>query len=276
MNTKTKLYESLEKFVDAVASGDKEIERDSMKAFIAAKAKITLEGVDSKIKLDGDNVMVSEKKIGVISHSLEEDGDNTIKFKSDDGEHEKEFDSVDDLYSFVSEKYNVNEGVALEEMEDCDCPKCKAKGCMKEGKCTECAYEMANEGMKDVPKAVTKQKTAAGKRTKRMADSKKTKQADGKDGEYDGGTNVDMTTDAAHPGDGLVDSRHKDGYYDQHDPRAGHKDPIKGGSEAAHDGGEADVKTKGHYDKHDVRSKHKAGDHKKGGSATTKGKHDSK
>jgi hypothetical protein len=274
MNTKTKLYESLEKFVDAVASGDKDVERDSMKSFIAAKAKITLEGVDSKIKLDGDDVMVSGKKIGVISHDLD-DKDSPIQFESDDGEHKQEFASVDELYSFVSEKYNVNES-AINEMDNCDCPKCKKKGCMKEGKCTECAFEVATEGMKDVAPAVTKQKTGASKRTKRMADSKKTKQADGKDGEYDGGSNVDMSTDAAHPGDGMVDGRHKTGYYDQHDPRAGHKDAIKGGSEAAHAGGEAELKTTGHYDKHDVRSKHKAGDHKKGGSATTKGKHDSK
>lgn len=249
MNTKTKLYESLEAFVDAVANGNPEAERDSMKSYIVAKTKVTLEGNGgSNIKLDGDDVLVAGKKVGTLSHDVEDDN-ASIQFESSDGE-KAEFGSLEELYSHLSEKFSVKEDAINED-------------------------DVA-EGIADVQPAVTKQKTAAGKRTKRMADSKKTKQPDGKEGSYDGGSDVDMSTDAAHPGDGMVDARHKSGYYDQKDPRPDHKDSIKGGSDAAHPGGASDIETDGGYDKHDVRKVHKKGDHKVGGSATTKGKHDGK
>jgi len=248
MNTKTALYESLEAFVDAVANNDPEAEKVSMKSYITAKTKITLEGGESNIKLDGDDVLVAGKKVGTFSHDVE-DPNTSIQFEAADGE-KAEFASLEELYGHLAEKYAVKEDAINE--------------------------DDVSEGMADVAPAVTKQKTAAGKRTKRMADSKKTKQPDGKEGGYDGGSDVDMSTDAAHPGDGMVDARHKTGYYDQKDPRPDHKDPIKGGSDAAHPGGASDIETDGGYDKHDVRKSHKKGDHKTGGSATTKGKHDDK
>ena len=248
MNTKTKLYESLEAFVDAVANNDPEAERDSMKSYITAKTKVTLEGNgESNIKLDGDDVLVAGKKVGTLTHDLE-DANASIQFEAADGE-KAEFASLEELYGHLAEKFSVKEDAINED-------------------------DVA-EGVADVQPAVTKQKTAAGKRTKRMADSKKTKQPDGKEGSYDGGSDVNMSDAPAHSGH-EVDDRHKKGYYDQKDPRPDHKDKIKGGSDAAHPGGASDIETKGGYDKHDVRKSHKQGDHKTGGSATTKGKHDSK
>ncbi len=49
----------------------------------------------------------------------------------------------------------------------------------------------------------------------------------------------------------------KEGEYDKKDLRPEHKDPEKGGSEAAESGGEADLKTDLKYDSHDVRKHHK-------------------
>jgi len=250
MNTKakTKLYESLEAFVDAVANNDTEAERDSMKSYITAKTKITLEsGKENNIKLDGNDVLVAGKKVGTFSHDVE-DSKTSIQFEAADGE-KAEFASLEELYGHIAEKFSVKEDAINED-------------------------DVA-EGAADVQPAVTKQKAGADKRTKRMADSKKTKQGDSKEGSYDGGTDVNMSDAPAHSGH-EVDPRHKTGYYDQHDPRSGHKDKIKGGSDAAHPGAASDIETDGNYDKHDVRKSHKKGDHKTGGSATTKGKHDSK
>lgn len=115
------------------------------------------------------------------------------------------------------------------------------------------------EDKADVVPAVGKQDAGRSARLKRLANSKKLSNKDGKAGEYDGGTNVDMSTDAAHPGDGMVSNREKKGYYDSDDPRSKHKDPIKGGSEPAHPGGASDLETDGGYDAHDVRKEHSKG-----------------
>jgi len=76
--------------------------------------------------------------------------------------------------------------------------------------------------------ALSKQSEKKGERLKRWSAVRTTKQPDGKEGEYD-----------------------------KKDVRPEHKDPVKGGSEAAHAGGEADLKTDMNYDAHDPRSKHK-------------------
>lgn len=95
-------------------------------------------------------------------------------------------------------------------------------------------YEYLNasymsEGAKERPvPALSKQSEKKGERLKRWSAVRNTKQPDGKEGEYDA-----------------------------KDLRPEHKDPIKGGSEAAHSGGEADLKTNMKYDAHDPRSKHK-------------------
>ena len=234
MNTKQKLSEALGQFIDAVASGDAEAEQLSMKAYITDKSKVTLESdSDSKIKLDGDDVLLLGKKIGSIVTDVEAEN-ATIQFESESGEHNGEFASLEELYSHITEKYNVSEDAINED-------------------------ESVDEGKADVVPAVGKQEHGRTERLKRLADSKKLSNKDGKGGEYDGGTNVDMSTDAAHPGDGIVSDREKKGYYDKADPRSNHKDPIKGGSAPAHAGGEADLKTDAKYDAHDVRKEHSKG-----------------
>ena len=88
-------------------------------------------------------------------------------------------------------------------------------------------YKM-NEGEDEAEKAVAKSTAGKTDRLARWAAVRNKKQPDGKDGEYDA-----------------------------KDVRPEHKDPERGGSEAAHSGGEADLKTSIKYDSHDPRPKHK-------------------
>lgn len=247
------LYTDLETFVDAVSSGEEDIERDSIKSFITNKTKMTIEAFNgNKITLDGDSVLIAGKKIGAITQN-DDEGKSPIHFESDNGEHKGKFDSLDDLYSFVSERFNVKES-AINEMDDCgDCPECKEKGTMKDGKCSKCAYEMTNEGMADVSPAVNKQSVGSSERSARMA--KKVKQSpDGKPGSYEGGSDVNMSKGAAYPG-GENDLKTKGGY-DKHDPRKNHKDKIKDKNGPADKADASDLNTDGNYDAHDVRKEH--------------------
>ena len=235
MTDKTKLYESLEKFVDAVASGDEEKQREVIKEYINQKSKKVLEFTgDSAIKLDGDDVLVHGKKVGQVKSDAS-DMDSGINFVSADGKFSKEFDDVESLYGFISDRFNVKEGVL------------------------ELSEEELTEGR--VEDAVGKQDAGKAARLARWAAVRKAAPADGTPGDYeakDEGEYVDPVKggpDAAHDGHEL-DARHKKGYYDSADVRKSHKDPVKGGSEAAHAGGEADLKTTGGYESKDVRKEH--------------------
>lgn len=221
---KTKLYEALAGFIDAVANNDSETEQTSIKSYITAKTKLRLEAEkNNPVKLSGDDVMVDGKKVGCIEHDID-DKESSIEFESTDGKTKKEFKSLEELYSYVTEKFGVKE-----------------------------------EGMADVAPAVSKQAAGRAERAKRMA--KKPANKDGKAGDYDGGQDsgyedpIKGGNNPAFSGHEL-DSRHKKGYYDSKDPRKNHKDKIKGGSEPAHQGGASDLETKGGYDAHDVRTKH--------------------
>lgn len=237
MTDKTKLYESLEKFVDAVASGDEEVQRDAMKAYISDKSKSILEFTgNSDIKLDGDDVLVRGKKVGSVTSDAS-DMDSGLNFSSDDNKFSKEFNTVEDLYGFIADRYNVKEGVL------------------------DLTEEDLSEGSAEVKNAVGKQSAHKTARLARWSAVRNKKQADGKPGDYEAGDEKEYVDpikggpDAAHD-DTETDARNKKGFYDKHDPRPGHKDPIKGGSEAAHAGAAADLDTDGGYDSHDVRSKH--------------------
>jgi len=232
MDKKTELYESLSSFVDAVAYGDQDAERESMSAYISEKSKKTLEAsVENKIKLEGDDVIIAGKKIGSITNDID-DETTGIKFVSTDGKFEEDFDTLDSMYKFVSEKYKVNEDAINEESQ-----------------------------IARVSPAVSKQEAGRAARMKRLADSKNLGNKDGKAGTYDGGQKdgyddpIKGDNSPAHSGH-ETDARNKKGYYDSKDPRKVQKDPIKGGSEPAHAGGASDLETDGGYDAHDVRKEH--------------------
>lgn len=229
MTDKTKIFEALGQFVDLVATED-DGDRDVMKEVIDAKTKNILEFVgNSKIKLDGDDVMVGDKKVGTVKVD-HDDMESGINFVSDDGKFSKEFEDMQGLYSFLSSKFNVKEGV-LE---------------LDEGR---------------VEDAVLKQKAGKSERAKRWSEVRKGKTKDGSMGDYE--TNSEAEYKDPHKdkhgseeGDGMKDKRHLKGYYDSTDVRKQHKDPVRGGSDAAHPGGESDIDTDGGYDSHDVRKQH--------------------
>lgn len=237
MTDKTKLYESLEKFIDAVASGDEEVQRDTMKAYISDKSKSILEFVGSNgIKLDGDDVLIRGKMVGQVSSDTS-DMESGINFSSADGKFSREFNTIGELYSFLTDHFNVKEGVLALNEEDLD------------------------EASAEVKNAVGKQDAHKTARLARWSAVRNKKQPDGKPGDYDKGDEKDYVDpikggpDDAYSGH-ETDARNKKGYYDKNDPRPKHKDPIKGDSKPAYAGGASDLDTEGGYDSHDVRSKH--------------------
>lgn len=237
MIDKKKLYESLDAFIDSVAASDDDVEKVSIKEYINTKAKAILEfNGDSKIKLDGNRVVIDGHRKGTVQHDPN-DMNHGIVFTDNRGNIREEFDTLEELYSFLVQTYKVDEG-SIELVE---------------------AEEELEEGR--VEDAVSKQDAMRSERMKRWTGVRNKKQPDGKAGDYDSGDESEYTDkikggpDAAFSGHEL-DKRHKKGYYDSKDPRKKHKDPVRGGSEPAHPGGASDIETDGGYDSHDVRKEH--------------------
>ena len=196
MVDKKKLHESLGNFINAVTNGE-ENDGDIFRSYMDGKIEEILGESKSNIKLEGDDVMISGKKVGKATSCGDDDDGAKIKYESDCGEYSKEFDSLENLYEYLTATYSVKEGKV------------------------------------EANQAVAKQSAKKTERLKRWSEVRNKKQPDGKAGEFDA-----------------------------KDVRPEHKDPVKGGSEAAHTGGEADLKTVIKYDKHDPRPNHK--DPKKG------------
>jgi hypothetical protein len=229
MTDKTKIYEALGQFIDLVATED-DADQAIMKSVIGEKSKHVLEFTgDSQIKLDGDDVMVSGKKVGRVKID-HDDMASGIDFISVDGKFSKEFDDMESLYSFIATRFNVKEGTLD----------------LSEGR---------------VEDAVLKQPAMKSDRAKRWASVRKGQNKDGSMGDYEGGNegkykDPNMDKHGSEEGDGMKDKRHLKGYYDSTDVRKKHKDTVRGGSEAAHPGGASDIETDASYDSHDVRKQH--------------------
>lgn len=230
MTDKTEILESLGKFIDCVAT-EEEGDQELMKEFINYKSKNILEFTgDSKIQLNGDDVMVNGKKVGEVKvdHDNMESG---IDFVSMEGDVSKEFDDMQEFYSYLADHYNVKEGEIK----------------LQEGR---------------VEDAVLKQKAGKSARAKRWSEvRKKPTTKDGSMGDYetnDQGQYKDphKSKHGEEQGDGMKDKRHLKGYYDSTDVRRKHKDPVRGGSDAAHAGSASDLDTDKNYDSHDVRKQH--------------------
>ncbi len=131
MDNKEQLY----KFVDAIISDDKEAAKVAFHNFSVDKTKTILGlqqtaeptptvseaeeifeafkqrlvefiGDDSPIRLEGDYVLVKGKKVGMVKNDLD-DLDSGINFVTLDGSFSKEFDSAEDLYKFLMQRYGV-------------------------------------------------------------------------------------------------------------------------------------------------------------------------
>ena len=131
MDNKEQLY----KFVDAIINDDLEAAKLSFHSFSVDKTKTILGlqqsapieptvseaeeifegfkqklvefiGDDSPIRLDGDYVLVKGKKVGMLKNDLN-DLDSGINFVTLDGSFSKEFDSAEDLYKFLMQRYGV-------------------------------------------------------------------------------------------------------------------------------------------------------------------------
>jgi hypothetical protein len=122
----------LYKFVDAVINGDQDTASQVLHGFSVMKSQEILGlqsshadvtepepvseaflqqllefiGEDSPIRLDGDNVLVKGKKVGVIKNDLN-DIDSGINFVTVDGTFSKEFDTAEELYKFLMQRYGV-------------------------------------------------------------------------------------------------------------------------------------------------------------------------
>ena len=125
--------EQLGAVIDAVIKGDTDAAKAAFSQYIQAKTREVLgitpveapmepaaepvkEGVlvrlqemvdalvDSPVKLHGDKVIVDGKQVGLVHTDLT-DFDSGINFIEDGGKFSKEFDTVEDLFTFLIQKY---------------------------------------------------------------------------------------------------------------------------------------------------------------------------
>lgn len=120
-------FESLSKFIDAVIQNNDKAAAEAFQAYSVVKSreilgtnKQTTElkewavqlmefiGDDSPIKLYGDDILVKGKKVGHIQQDLN-DMDGGINFVSVDGKFSKEFNSIQELYQFLIDKFGIKE-----------------------------------------------------------------------------------------------------------------------------------------------------------------------
>lgn len=226
MTDKTKLFEHVGDFIDSVVKGDAEKDQESYGAYLREKVKQIREKANLSekehggIQFKGDDVYVGNKKVGTATSDAA-DMDSGINFTSVDGSFSKEFNELQDLYNYLIDKYNVQEG----RVED----------------------------------AVFKQEKGREARKRRWNEVRKRKHKDGTPGDYEEkdlskyhDAIKGKSGDAAHQHS--TDKRHKDGYYDSHDARPKHSDAIKGKATDGQHQHTLDKRHKdGYYDSHDPR-----------------------
>lgn len=109
--------EHLSEFFDSVLKSDKN-EEDMYEAFskyIESKGKSILkelmEETKKPIRLKGDEVLVNGKKVGSVEH---DEDDEKLTFKCDKDDKEHKFDSVKDLFAYLSKEHKLDESLAEE------------------------------------------------------------------------------------------------------------------------------------------------------------------
>jgi hypothetical protein len=114
-------------FINSVAKGDSDAARDAFSKYCNNKAKGIASG-DGKVlehierfnqfkktlleygndqtplRMEGDKIFVNNKFVGRI-HTDMNDFESGINFISDDGSFSKEFDTAEDLFKFLSQKF---------------------------------------------------------------------------------------------------------------------------------------------------------------------------
>lgn len=114
--------ELIAEFINKVVSGD-ETAKDAFSQYCNAKAKSMTDGSakaqmfesfkqnlmeygqgDAPVTMEGDYIIVNGKRVGRIQTDLN-DFDSGINFISIEGDFSKEFNSAEDLFAFISQRY---------------------------------------------------------------------------------------------------------------------------------------------------------------------------
>ena len=119
--------ELIAEFINSVAKGDSEAARaafstycnNKAKGIASADAKLTEHAErfnqfkktlleygndETPLRMEGDKIFVNNKLVGRIQTNMD-DFDAGIDFVSDDGSFSKEFETAEDLFKFLSQKY---------------------------------------------------------------------------------------------------------------------------------------------------------------------------
>lgn len=75
-----------------------------MERFDNFKVSLLEYSVDEPIHMEGDKILVNNKLVGHVKVDLS-DMDSGIDFVSDDGTFSKEFNTAEDLFSFLAQRY---------------------------------------------------------------------------------------------------------------------------------------------------------------------------
>lgn len=114
--------ELISDFINKVISGD-DSAKSAFSAFCSAKAKymasgkakqemfesfktelLEYTGDDASVSMDGDYIVVNGQRVGRVQTDLS-DFDSGINFISAEGDFSKEFDTAEDLFKYISQRY---------------------------------------------------------------------------------------------------------------------------------------------------------------------------
>lgn len=110
-------------FLNNVVSGDAEAAKAAFSAYCNNKAKaignsakivehveqfkktlLEFGNDETPLRMEGDKIIVNNKMVGRIQYDVD-DWEGGINFISDDGTFSKEFNSAEELFSFLSKKF---------------------------------------------------------------------------------------------------------------------------------------------------------------------------
>lgn len=108
----------IKEFTDKIINND-DTSNDTMRQIIINKTKelvnswkkkAVFEGIfdDGAIKLNGDDVVINGKVVGHLKYDLEDEAGG-LNFVSEDKRFSKEFDSLEDFYSYLMKTFGVKE-----------------------------------------------------------------------------------------------------------------------------------------------------------------------
>lgn len=115
--------ELIAEFLNKMVSGDAEAAKEAFSLYCNNKAKTIGQGEkimekfdqfkntllefgndDVPLRMEGDKILVNNKIVGLVKVDLN-DFESGINFVSEDGTFSKEFDTAEDLFAFLSQRY---------------------------------------------------------------------------------------------------------------------------------------------------------------------------